>query len=79
MYEKKVVGIMKQINLNDHVERNFYGVSSEYAAQLQKEGYFVDYDYYVSYPSGEAVECYLIYNQEGDLVEELTYEEISSR
>ena len=77
--KKKGVDIMKQINLNDQLERNFYGISSEYAAQLQENGYFVDYDYYVSYPSGEAVECYLIYNQEGDLVEELTYEEISSR
>ena len=70
---------MKQINLNEHVERNFYGISSEYAAQLQKDGYIVDYDYYVAYPSCEKVECYLIYNQDGDLVEELTYEEISSR
>ena len=70
---------MKQINLDDQLERNFYGVSSEYAAQLQKDGYIVDFEYYVSYPSGEAVEEYLIYNQEGDLVEELTYEEISSR
>ena len=70
---------MKQINLNDQLERNFYGVSSEYAAQLQENGYFVDYDYYISYPSGEKVDEYLIYNQDGDLVEELTYEEISSR
>ena len=77
--KRKGVDIMKQINLNDQLERNFYGISSEYAAQLQEDGYFVDYDYYVSYPSCEAVEFYLIYNQEGDLVEELTYEEISSR
>ena len=77
--KRKGVDIMKQIISNDPVERNFYGVSSEYAAQLQKDGYFVDYDYYVSYPSCEAVEFYLIYNQDGDLVEELTYEEISSR
>ena len=70
---------MKQINLNDQVERNFYGVSSEYAAQLLKDGYTVEYDYYISYPSCEAVECYLIYSQDGDLVEELTYEEITSR
>ena len=70
---------MKQINLNDQVERNFYGVSSEYAAQLQKDGYIVEYGHHTAYPSYEEVEEYLIYNQDGDLVEELTYEEISSR
>ena len=70
---------MKQINLNAQLERNFYGISSEYAAQLLKNGYTVEYDYHVAYPSCEAVEYYLIYNQDGDLVEELTYEEISSR
>ena len=70
---------MKQINLNDQLERNFYGVSSEYAAQLLKDGYTVEYGHHTIYPSCEAVEFYLIYNQDGDLVEELTYEEISSR
>ena len=70
---------MKQINLNDQVERNFYGVSSEYAAQLQKDGHTVEYGHNTIYPSYEEVELYLIYNKEGDLVEELTYEEISSR
>ena len=70
---------MKQINLNDQLERNFYGVSSEYAAQLLKDGYTVEYGHYTVYPTYEEVELYLIYNQDGDLVEELTYEEISSR
>ena len=70
---------MKQINLNDQLERNFYGISSEYAAQLQKDGYFVNYGHNTIYPSCEEVELYLIYNQDNDLVEELTYEEISSR
>ena len=70
---------MKQINLNDQLERNFYGISSEYAAQLQKYGYTVEYGHNTIYPSCEEVELYLIYNQDGDLVEELTYEEISSR
>ena len=70
---------MKQINLNDHVERNFYGISSEYAAQLQKDGYTVEYRHHPVYPTCEEVELYLIYNQDNDLVEELTYEEISSR
>ena len=70
---------MKQINLNDQLERNFYGVSSEYAAQLQKDGHTVEYGHHTAYPSCEEVEEYLIYNQDGDLVEELTYEEISSR
>ena len=77
--KRKGVDIMKQINLNDQLERNFYGISSEYAAQLQKDGYSVEYGYHTVYPTCEEVECYLIYNQEGDLVEELTYEEISSR
>ena len=77
--KRKGVYIMKQINLNDQVERNFYGVSSEYAAQLQKNGYTVEYGHNTIYPSYEEVELYLIYNQDGDLVEELTYEEISSR
>ena len=70
---------MKQVNLNDHVERNFYGVSSEYAAQLLKDGYTGEYGHHTIYPSCEEAEIYLIYSQEGDLVEELTYEEISSR
>ena len=70
---------MKQISLNDQLERNFYGVSSEYAAQLQKYGYAVEYGHNTIYPSYEEVEKYLIYNQDNDLVEELTYEEISSR
>ena len=70
---------MKKINLNDHVERNFYGISSEYAAQLQKYGYTIWYKHYTVYPSYEEMEIYLVYNAEGDLVEELTYEEISSR
>ena len=70
---------MKKINLNDQLERNFYGVSGEYAAQLLKDGYTVEYGHHTAYPSYEEVECYLIYNQDGDLVEELTYEEISSR
>ena len=70
---------MKQINLNDHVERNFYGISSEYAAQLQSEGYTIEYRHHPVYPTCEEVELYLIYNQDNDLVEELTYEEISSR
>ena len=70
---------MKQINLNDQLERNFYGISSEYAAQLQKDGYTVEYGHHTIYPSYEEVEEYLIHNQDGDLVEELTYEEISSR
>ena len=70
---------MKQINLNDQLERNFYGVSSEYAAQLLKDGYTVEYGHHTAYPSYEEVEEYLIYNQEGELIEELTYEEISSR
>ena len=42
-------------------------------------GYTVEYGHNTIYPSCEEVELYLIYNQEGDLVEELTYEEISSR
>ena len=70
---------MKQINLNDHVERNFYGISSEYAAQLQSEGCTLEYTHHTVYPSGEEAEIYLVYNAEGDLVEELTYEEIFSR
>ena len=70
---------MKQINLNDHVERNFYGISSEYAAQLQSKGCTIEYTHHTVYPSGEEMEMYLVYNAEGDLVEELTYEEISSR
>ena len=77
--KRKGVDIMKQINLNDQLERNFYGISSEYAAQLQKDGYTVEYGHHTVYPSYEEVEEYLIYNQDGDLVEELTYEEISSR
>ena len=77
--KRKGVDIMKQINLNDQLERNFYGISSEYAAQLQKDGYFVEYGHHTAYPSYEEVELYLIYNQDNDLVEELTYEEISSR
>ena len=77
--KRKGVDIMKQINLNDPAERNFYGISSEYAAQLQKYGYSVEYGHHTIYPSCEEVELYLIYNQDGDLVEELTYEEISSR
>ena len=70
---------MKQINLNDQLERNFYGISSEYTAQLQKDGYTVEYGHHTAYLSCEEVEEYLIYNQDNDLVEELTYEEISSR
>ena len=75
----KGVDIMKQINLNDPAERNFYGISSEYAAQLQKYGYTVEYGHHTAYPSCEEVEFYLIYNKDNDLVEELTFEEISSR
>ena len=70
---------MKQINLNDQLERNFYGISGEYAAQLQSEGYTIEYTHHTVYPSGEEMEIYLVYNAEGDLVEELTYEEIFSR
>ena len=70
---------MKQINLNDQVERNFYGISSEYAAKKKKDGYSVEYGHHTTYPNYEEVELYMIYNQDGDLVEELTYEEISSR
>ena len=77
--KRKGVDIMKQINLNDQLERNFYGISSEYAAQLQKDGYTVEYGHHTTYPSCEEVELYMIYNQDNDLVEELTYEEISSR
>ena len=77
--KRKGVDIMKQINLNDQLERNFYGISSEYAARLQKDDYSVEYGHHTVYPSYEEVELYLIYNQDGDLVEELTYEEISSR
>ena len=77
--KRKGVDIMKQINLKDQLERNFYGISSEYAAQLQKNGYTVEYGHHTAYPSYEEVEEYLIYNKDGDLVEELTYEEISSR
>ena len=74
-----MVDIMKQINLNDQLERNFYGISSEYAAQLQKDGYTIWYKHYTVYPSYEEMEEYMIYNQDNDLVEELTYEEIFSR
>ena len=70
---------MKQINLNDQLERNFYGISGEYAAQLQLEGCTIEYTHHTVYPSGEEMEMYLVYNAEGDLVEELTYEEIFSR
>ena len=70
---------MKQINLNDPLERNFYGVSSEYAAQLQSEGCTIEYTHHTVYPSGEEMEMYLVYNAEGDLIEELTYEDILDR
>ena len=70
---------MKQINLNDQLERNFYGISSEYAAQLQSEGCTIEYRHHPVYPSGEEMEMYLVYNAEGDLVEELTYDDIFSR
>ena len=70
---------MKQINLNDQLERIFYGVSSEYAAQLLKDGYTVEYTHHTVYPSGEEMEMYLVYNAEGDLIEELTYEDILDR
>ena len=70
---------MKQINLNDPLEKTFYGISSEYAAQLQSEGCTIEYTHHTVYPSGEEMEMYLVYNVEGDLVEELTYEDILDR
>lgn len=60
-----------KINLNNAVERNFNGISAEYAKLLQDNRMTVWYD--------EITETYTIYDEEGNDQEELTFDELQRR
>lgn len=60
-----------KINLNNAVERNFNGISAEYAKKLQDNRMTVWYD--------EITETYIIYDEEGNDQEELTFDELQRR